>query len=118
MAGRARREVACSLVLTAWLAAGCADGHIQSQEPYREAGRMSVRAVRSVDVLDAPVSGKLVGSVRRGRNVTALCFLRTAGHPVVRVTGPAEGFVTLDRERRVFDAGVTEVRSTVAPCER
>jgi hypothetical protein len=79
---------------------------------------MSVRVLRSSDVLDAPMSGKVVGSVRAGDTVTVLCFLRVGDEPVVRVTGEAEGFVTLEHAQETFDAGVSEIRSVVAPCKR
>ena len=79
---------------------------------------MSVRVLQSSDVLDAPMSGKVVGSVRAGDTVTVLCFLRVGDKPVVRLTGVAEGFVTLDHAQETLDAGMSEIRSVVAPCER
>ena len=118
MAGQTSIRVACAVVLTGWATAGCLDGHIQSQEPYREEGGMSVRVLRSSDLLDAPMSGKVVGSVRAGDTVTVLCFLRVGDKPVVQVTGVAKGFVTLNHAQATFDASVSEIRSVVAPCER
>jgi hypothetical protein len=115
---RQRLRATFLLLLTACLATACIDSHIQAQEPSREEPGMSVRILRSAVVRDAPLSGKVVGSIQRGGTVTALCFLRAAGQPVVQVTGVADGFVRLNPKRRTFDADVVQLRSTLAGCER
>ena len=78
---------------------------------------MSVRAVRSAQVLDAPVRGEVIDSIDRGQGITALCFARQAGQPFVQVEAAVEGFVTLDRRKEIFDAGIGELRSVLARCE-
>lgn len=116
IAARQRVLVAFSGVLTV-LATGCADGHIQSQERSQEEGGMSVRAVRPAQVLDAPVRGEVIDSIGRGQGITALCFGRQASQPFVQVEAAVEGFVTLERQEEIFDAGIGELRSVLARCE-
>ena len=87
-------------LLTLAAVAACVPGHIQSQEPYREAPGMSVDVLRTVEVLDAPVSGEVVASIEAGRDLTVLCFFPARGqqsdHPTtVRVSGPEDGYVTV-----------------------
>src|SRR4051794_26202024 len=118
VAGRRSLGVVCSVVLTACATAGSLDGHIQSQAPYHEEGGMSLRILRSSDVVDAPMSGHVVGVLRRGDTVTAFCFRRVRDPSVIRVTGVAEDCVTLDHTMQTFDASVTEIRSVLAACER
>lgn len=113
---RLSTAVGCSAALTACLVAGCAET-VQSRQPYREEDGMSATVLRPVQVVGSPDATKVVGSLDRGTEVTLLCFLKTAGEPVVRVEGSVDGYVVLETDRPVFSEGNGEVASTIATCD-
>ena len=78
---------------------------------------MSATVLRPAQVVGSPDSTKVVGSLDRGMEVTLLCYLETAGEPVVRVEGAVDGYVILETDPTVFDEGNGEIASTIATCE-